>query len=99
METIIRWLENHQLPCFYKTNFGIACPGCGTQRAFVFLLRGEFSQSFHAYPPLILFIIVFAFLGVHLVFKFKNGGTYLKYLFIITASSVFINFIYRLIIN
>jgi len=97
METIIRWLENHQLPCFYKTNFGIECPGCGTQRAFVFLLKGDFSQSFQTYPPLVLFLLLITFLFLHLVFKFRNGGTFLKYSFIGTASVVLINFIYRLI--
>ncbi|MBI4929614.1 MAG: DUF2752 domain-containing protein [Bacteroidetes bacterium] len=91
-------MENHQLPCFFKSAFGIECPGCGTQRAFVFLLKGEFAHSFHAYPPLILFLSLIIFLSMHLAFKFRNGGIYLKYLFLFTVSAVLINFIYRLIV-
>ena len=97
MHTIIDWLEAHQLSCFFVKTFGIECPGCGTQRAFIFLLKGEFFQSFHAYPPLMLFIFLFSFLFVHLFFKLRNGGMWLKYTFVATAASVLINFIYRLI--
>jgi len=97
LETIIRWLENHQLVCFYKSTFGIECPGCGTQRAFIFLLRGEFLESFFTYPPLLFFLALILFLVLHLIFKFRNGGTYLMYLFLFTALVVMINFIYRLI--
>ena len=97
METIVRWLEIHQLPCFYKNTFGLDCPGCGAQTAFVLFLKGEFVRSFVSYPPLIFFLALFFFLALHLIFKFKNGGTYLKYIFILTAVAVFINFIVRLI--
>ena len=97
LETIIHWLENHQLVCFYKSILGIECPGCGTQRAFILLLRGEFSESFLAYPPLLLFLSLILFLLFHLVFKFRKGGTYLMYLFLFTVLVVLINFIYRLI--
>ena len=97
VETIIQWLESHQFSCFYKTTFGIECPGCGAQRAFIFLLKGEFSESFSTYPPLMLFLFLILFLILHLIFKFKNGGTYLMYSFLFTASVVLINFIYHLI--
>lgn len=96
METLIRWLEIHQSSCFFKRFLGIECLGCGVQRAFIFLLKGEFALSFHSYPPLILFLLLVIFLFLHLIFKFHNGGTYLKYLFISTAFMVLINFIYRL---
>lgn len=95
LETIIRWLENHQLVCFYKSTLGIECPGCGTQRAFILLLRGEFSESFLAYPPLLLFLSLMLLLLSHLVFKFRKGGTYLMYLFLFTVLVVLINFIYK----
>ncbi len=99
LDRITNWLDNHQLPCYFKSNFGIECPGCGTQRAFGLLLKGQFSQSFHSYPPLFLFLSLFIFLTLHLTFKFRNGGIYLKYLFIFTAVAVMINFIYRLVIH
>ena len=97
LEAIIQWLENHQLVCFYKSTFGIECPGCGTQRAFILLLRCEFLESFFTYPPLIFFLSLMLFLILHLIFKFRKGGTYLMYLFLFTALIVMINFICRLI--
>ena len=97
METIIRWIEQHELPCFYRSVFGMECPGCGTQRAFVLLLKGEILQSFFTYPPLALLIGLFVFLSLHLLFKFRNGGTYLLYFFLFTVCSVLLNFISRLI--
>src|ERR1051325_11304177 len=99
METIIHWLETHQLACFYKSTFGIECPGCGAQRAFILLLKGNISQSFFTYPPLLFFLSLILFLVVHLIFKFRNGGKYLIYGFISTATVVIFSFIYRLASN
>ncbi|MBI3503082.1 MAG: DUF2752 domain-containing protein [Bacteroidetes bacterium] len=96
METLIRWLESHPIHCFYKSVFGIECPGCGAQRAFIFLLKGNFSESFSTYPPLLFFLSLIFFLSLHLVFKFRNGGTYLLYGFIFTALIVLTNFIVKL---
>ena len=73
------------------------CPGCGTQTAFVLLLKGDLIQSFYTYPPLMLFISLFLFLLLHLFLKFRSGGVIVKYLFLSAAASVVINFIFRLI--
>lgn len=97
MNTIIDWLETHQMSCFFVRAFGIECPGCGTQRAFILLLKGDFFQSFQTYPPLVLFIFLFGLLFVHLIFKFKNGGLWLKYTFLITAVVVLASFVHPLI--
>jgi hypothetical protein len=45
------------LTCLSKQYFGVECPGCGAQRAFVCLIRGEFLESFALYPALIPFFI------------------------------------------
>lgn len=65
---MLEWLEAHQLPCWIKTWTGFECPGCGMQRAFLFLLKGEWKASFLAYPAL-LPLIVFLLLAV-----LKAGG-------------------------
>jgi hypothetical protein len=82
LESIIRWLEGHMQPCFYKSNFDIECPGCGMQRAFVELLKGNLWESIKLYPALIPVIFMIFYLVLHLLFKFRNGATVLKYLFI-----------------
>ena len=58
---MISWLQEHMLPCPYKSLFGVECPGCGSQRSFVELLKGNFEESFFLYPPLVpvLFLIGF----------------------------------------
>jgi hypothetical protein len=84
-------------PCAYKKYFGFDCMGCGMQRSFIALLRGDFIESFYFYPALVPMISMFLFLILHLVFKFKNGGTWLKYHFIFVVCIVVINFVLKLV--
>jgi len=97
LEHIIQWLENHSLPCFYKKYLGIECPGCGMQRAFIELLKGNFIESLKTYPPLIPTILMIVLLIFQLIFKFKKGVFYLKIIFIFTAILIVINFIYKIL--
>ncbi|MFH2096897.1 MAG: DUF2752 domain-containing protein, partial [Bacteroidota bacterium] len=94
---IIDWLERNQSPCFYKKYFGLECPGCGMQRSFIELLKGNVWESIQMYPALIPTIFLFIFLILHLIFKFKKGAAILKFSFIFTVSIIVINFIYKII--
>jgi glucan phosphoethanolaminetransferase (alkaline phosphatase superfamily) len=93
------WLELNSLPCFYKKFLGIECPGCGMQRAFIELLRGNFIESLKTYPALLPTIFIVLYLMLHLIFKFRKGAEVLKISFIFTASIIVINFIFKLIIH
>ncbi len=95
--TLITWLENNLLACPYKKYLGVDCFGCGMQRSFIELLKGNLVESFYLYPALLPMIIMFLFLITHLIFKFKNGGTWLKYQFIFVVALVVINFIAKFI--
>lgn len=58
---MLEWLEAHQLTCWIKSITGIECPGCGMQRAALFLLKGEWKASFLSYPallPLLVFLVL-----------------------------------------
>lgn len=92
----INWLEDNLLACPYKKYFNMECLGCGMQRSFIALLKGNITESFFYYPALMPMIIMFLFLIVHLIFKLKNGAAWLKYLFIFNISIVVINFILKL---
>lgn len=94
--SLINWLENNLLACPYKKYFDIECMGCGMQRAFVALLKGNFVESFLIYPPLLSMIIMLLLLPLHLIFKFKHGAAWLKYLFIFNIAVVIINFIVKI---
>jgi len=95
----IHWLESMQMPCFYKKFLGVECPGCGMQRAFIELLKGDIMESFKTFPALIPMMALMVFLGLHLKFKFKKGAFYITILFIFTAVIITTNYIYKLIIN
>lgn len=92
------WLEKRQLPCFFKSMLGIDCPGCGMQRAFIALLRGDIFDSLKLYPALISTIIMLVVLAVHIFFPLKNGAKILMWLFIYNAVIIVISYICKLIV-
>jgi len=94
----VEWLERRQLPCFYKTVFGVECPGCGIQRALIALLRGDFAESFKLYPALIPTVAMLVFLVVHLFYHTKNGTKILISLFLFNVVVMVISYICKLII-
>jgi hypothetical protein len=96
-EQIIHWLENHMQSCIYKENLGIECLGCGFQRSLIALLKGNIWESILLYPGLIPMILLFILLILHLVFHFKNGAIWLKYLFFADAAIILINYIFHII--
>lgn len=96
---IIEWLEKNSKPCYYKKQFGFECFGCGIQRAFIELLKGNIVESIKLYPALIPLILTLSTLALHLKFKFNNGAMTIKILFIITASIIVVNFVYKLTFN
>lgn len=50
------------IPCFFKQLFGFDCPGCGFQRSFIALLKGDVVYSLKLYPATIPIIITCIFL-------------------------------------
>jgi hypothetical protein len=94
--SISDWLEKHSLPCFYKAITGMDCPGCGAQRAFIELIRGNIHESLKLYPALIPIFLMVGFMVIHLIFKFENGAKILKILFIFNALIIVFSYIYKL---
>lgn len=90
------WLEQHLLTCPYKAMSGIDCPGCGMQRSFIALLRGNMAESFALYPALIPFLLTLVFLLLHLKFRFKHGAMILMYSFIATVAIIIVSFIIKI---
>jgi hypothetical protein len=98
MNTIAHWLENHLLACPYKSLTGIDCPGCGMQRSFVELIKGNFIESFFMYPALIPVMFTLCLTALHLKFKFANGANYIKYSFIVSVFIIMVNYILKFIL-
>ncbi|HOV10545.1 MAG TPA: DUF2752 domain-containing protein [Bacteroidales bacterium] len=96
---IIHWLEHHTAPCLFKSIFGIECPGCGTQRAIIELLKGNFIDSLKAWPALPPVTLMMCYLVLFLVFRFKNGHKILVVFFIVNAIIITGNYIYKFTIH
>ena len=96
MKDFINWLEQNSSACVYKSLFGYECPGCGAQRSFILLLRGEFADSFAMYPALIPLIGLFLFIVAYFIFKFPKGTQVIKYGFVVVLSIIFSSYFYKL---
>ncbi len=94
-EDLKNYFRENMVSCFYKEHFGVECPGCGTQRAILLLMEGDFVGSFKMYPPLFFVLLTLIVLVIHLIFKIKNGGTILKYLALFTVSFMILSYLYK----
>jgi Protein of unknown function (DUF2752) len=96
---ITSWLEAHQLPCLFKAVTHFDCPGCGIQRSFILLIKGDFTESFLVYPALLPIILLFTLLILQVTSKIKNGAAILKFAYIFIAGIILVSYIYKLIIT
>ena len=60
------------IPCLNKKLFGIECPGCGAQRAFVLVFKGDFAGAFEMYPAIYTLLLLGIFLIFNMFYRFKN---------------------------
>lgn len=84
------------LPCMSKKLFGIECLGCGTQRALILLLKGEFVEAFKMYPPIYTLVILFFFLFLHIVDKSRNYTRIVISLAIINLIIMILSYAYKM---
>ncbi|WP_395045705.1 DUF2752 domain-containing protein [Flavobacterium sp.] len=89
-------IEDFMIPCVNKTLFGIDCFGCGTQRAFLLILKGEFVEAFYMFPAIFTTIIFFIILGLNFIDKSRNYHKIIISLAIINAIIMIISYFYKL---
>jgi hypothetical protein len=94
---ISNWLEAHELPCMFKALTHFDCPGCGMQRSFILLLKGDVTGSFFMYPALVPVLVLFVFLILHVTLKFRQGPSILKFAYIICAGIILVSYIYKVL--
>ena len=92
---MIDWLEKHLVSCFFKSHFGVDCPGCGLQRSFIALLKGDLIGSLNYHIGLIPLIITVLLLITQLIIKHEKGSYWIMWSLIITTTITFIQFIAR----
>ena len=83
------------IPCLSKTLFGIECLGCGFQRAFLLLLKGEFSMAFQMYPAVYTTLIFLGILGLHFIEANKNYKKPLTSMAVINALFMIAGYYYK----
>jgi hypothetical protein len=91
----VEWLEKHLLTCPSKMLFHMDCPGCGLQRSYIALFKGDFAASFQLYPAAIPILLLISFLFLHLSYRFKNGAFILTLLYIFCAIIILVHYIYK----
>lgn len=91
------YTESFMLSCPSKKLMLIDCPGCGLQRSAWALLSGDVSASWELYPPTPFILLTLGFLIIHLIFNLKHGAAVIKYSYIITAITILINYVYKII--
>jgi len=96
MQTIIHFLQNYMMTCWFVKHFGIECPGCGMQRSLILLLQGNFIESIKMFPALIPMLFMLSFLPFHMYFNFKIGPKVLLWSFIVSAFLMLINYSIKL---
>ena len=87
------------LECYWKSQFGIECFGCGLQRSFVLLMEGSFWESIKIFPATIPILLVFLYTGAHLIFKYKNGARNIVILFSTSVGLMLGNLVWKLIFH
>ncbi|MEJ2882583.1 DUF2752 domain-containing protein [Pedobacter sp. GR22-6] len=88
--------DNFLIPCPFKYLTGLDCPGCGFQRSFILLIKGEWLESFHMYPPTIFILLtVFTVLFVRYGLKKKNDRL-IKVLYLITGSVIVSSYLLKM---
>lgn len=88
-------IEKYMLPCTNKLIFGLDCPGCGIQRAFLMVLKGDFIGAFHMFPAIYTIIILFAAIALHFIDRSRKYHTIMISFAILNAVIMIISYIYK----
>ncbi len=79
-----------------KSLFGVDCIGCGTQRSLLLLINGEFTKAYYQFPAIYTSLLLFIFIGLHLINKKRNFQKIIIGLAIINAIIMIISYIYKI---
>ncbi len=84
------------LPCLNKKYFGFECMGCGLQRSFVLLMKGEFLDAFFMYPAIYTIIPFFGFIVLNFFKNFKSANKIITILAILNVAVIIGGYLIKL---
>ncbi|MET4138851.1 DUF2752 domain-containing protein [Pedobacter sp. UYP1] len=87
---------NYMLPCPFKYLTGYDCPGCGFQRSFLALLKGDFGQSFHLYPATVPILLTIVISLTANYFWGPKSKMLVNVLFMLTGSIITISYLFKI---
>lgn len=82
--------------CPLKALLHIDCPGCGMQRSFIALLRGDVAGSFALHPATMPLLVMLVFTALHIRFKFRHGAAVIIILYTAIAIMTAVFYIYKI---
>lgn len=97
--SIVDWLQEHMLACPSKKFLHMECPGCGLQRSFFALVKGDIGKSLALYPGLLPIMVMLVYTFLHLKYDFKSGARNIKALQIFAVVVIFIFYVYKIMNN
>ena len=89
-------MEDYMIPCMNKKIFGFDCPGCGIQRSFAMLLKGEFTDAFFMFPAIYTTLLFFLFIGLNFIDKSRNYHKLIISSAIINAIIIIVSYIHKI---
>lgn len=87
--------EDFMLPCLNKKIFGVECFGCGSQRAFLMVFEGKFSEAFQMWPAVYTVMIFLIIAGLSFVDKKRNYNSLMVGLAIFNAIIIVTSYFYK----
>jgi len=93
---LIKWLQNHLLPCPFKLLTGIDCPGCGFQRSLLSLIEGNFNKSIQLYPGTIPLLLTAIYFLIPRRYQRDQHDIIKKTSLIITGSIILITYVLKM---
>lgn len=61
---IFSQITNIYIPCLYYTTTGLLCPGCGTTRMFLSLIKFDFAAAFSYNPVMFVLLILWVLISL-----------------------------------
>lgn len=84
------------LPCPSKLLLGLECPGCGLQRSFLALMRGDVVESLKLYPALMPLLITFGLLAGTILFRWRGMSRPLLVMYLLDTVLMYGFFLWKL---
>ncbi|MBW2961351.1 DUF2752 domain-containing protein [Mesonia sp. JHPTF-M18] len=88
-------MEKYMLTCLHKKIFGFECPGCGGQRAFLMLIKGDFVDAFLMYPAIYPLVLLALSIFTNLLFPLKYYSKLVSILTIVSITTIVISYILK----